>query len=66
MKPVSLCIAFAAIGSALFLGCASASKSPAPSVGGPAPARGFQHRVFTDAEGKKHPFVIFVPATCRR
>jgi predicted peptidase len=62
MKPVSLCIAFAAVGSALFLGCASASKSSAPSVGRPAPARGFQHRVFTDAEGKKHPFVIFVPA----
>ncbi len=25
------------------------------------PARGFQNRVFQDAEGKPHPFVIFVP-----
>lgn len=62
MKPVSLCIAFAAIGSALFLGCASASKSPAPPIGKPAPARGFQNRVYTDAAGKAHPFVVFVPA----
>ncbi len=62
MKPLPLRIAFAALASALLLGCAAAGKSPAPSLSTPAPARGFQHRVFTDAEGRAHPFVVFVPA----
>ncbi len=60
MKPVS--VVFTAVCLALFTGCASVSKSSAPPTAKVTPARGFQNRVFTDAAGEKHPFVVFVPA----
>lgn len=58
MKSVSL--AFAVVGLALLTGCASVGKPSGNPAARPV-ARGFQNRVFTDADGKPHPFVIFVP-----
>jgi predicted peptidase len=43
---------------------AFAADTPAPTAtpsATPAPARGFQPRTFTDAEGGRHPFVVFIP-----
>lgn len=62
MKPVLHGVAFAIMGTAFLVGCSSVTKLPTPAAAKPALARGFQHRVFTDMQGKQHPFVIFVPA----
>lgn len=61
MKLVSLRAVLLAVGFVWLAGCASASKSPVPTAKA-APARGFLNRVFTDAQGRQHPFVVFVPA----
>lgn len=36
--------------------------APFLSMGAEAGTRGFQNRVFVDAQGAKHPFVVFIPA----
>lgn len=62
MQLFSLRLALATVASAVLLGCASAGKPSGASAGKPPVVRGFQNRVYTDAQGKPHPFVIFVPA----
>jgi predicted peptidase len=40
--------------------------APLISFGAESSPRGFQSRVFVDAQGAKHPFVVFVPAAYQR
>ena len=48
-----------------FAGCATVEATKAATTTKPAAAvnssRGFQNRVFTDADGSRHPFLVFVP-----
>lgn len=57
MKSVSLRIAFTCVSLAILSHSLLAAEPAAKPV-----AIGFQNRVFTDAAGQKHPFVLFVPA----
>jgi predicted peptidase len=57
MKSLSLRITFTCVSLAILSHSLLAAEPTAKPV-----ATGFQNRVFTDAAGQKHPFVLFVPA----